>query len=130
MMTATRPIALPFAHVHGVIIIIVIIALLFFPFYSICIKQLQRHTPKTDILANCSHLGHWLEMALKGLILFCFLLALHKNFLELQCSESEPAEQQPTQGLGLSSVIRSLRRPGFMGLNLITRPVCNINIDY
>ena len=93
-------------------------------------KQLQRYTPKTDILPNCSHFGHGLEMALKGLILFCFLLALHKNFLELQSSESEPAEQQATQGLGLSSVIRILRRPGFMGLNLITRPVCNINIDY
>ena len=63
-------------------------------------------------------------MASKGLILFCFLLALHKNFLELQRPGSEPVEQEPTEGLGLGSVIRSLRRPGFMGLNLITRPVC------
>ena len=64
-------------------------------------------------------------MALIGFLLLFFLLALHKNFLELhnQLPGSEPAEQLCTEGLGLSSVIRSLRRPGFMGLNLITRPV-------
>ena len=67
-------------------------------------------------------------MALTGFLLLFFLLALHKNFLEIhdQLPGSEPAEQRCTEGLGLSSVSRSLRRPGFMGLNLITRPVCMV----
>ena len=70
-------------------------------------------------------------MAVKGLILFYFRLTPHKSYLELQLQlpGSEPVEQQPTEGLGLGSVIHSLRRPGFTGLNLITRPVCMVKIN-
>ena len=76
-------------------------------------KKLSTPLALTIIYSHCR---------LKHLILVCFLLVLHKN-LELEHPGSELAEQS-TEGLGLSSVIRSLRHSGYMGLNLITRPVC------
>ena len=102
------------------------VKLIFFLVLQYLCQTFTMASSKTDLFTSYCHFRHRSEMALKGLILFCFLFALHKNFLELQLQRPgcEPVEQQPTEGLGLGSVIRSLRHPGFMGLNLITRPVC------
>ena len=64
-------------------------------------------------------------MTRKGFILFFFLLALYKNFQELERPGNKPTArlQYSTEYLGLSSVIRSLRRTGFMGFHLYTRKV-------
>lgn len=62
----------------------------------------------------------------KGVLLFCFLFALYKNFQELERPKCYPiaTPQNPTEGLSLGSVFRSLRHPGFMGINLYTKKVC------